>query len=301
MYNLIMTASPGYWNQSPKSFIAGRIFEHTPKFLIERFESLEGEALKELLSLPALFSYEHTNDEDAHIGKVTEFRRKGKEVRIGFEIDNALPAISASQLKQLEWELDIGEWEFNRTHWAVKDADLIYELSKAGFVTATQEANSVFNRTVISRAKQDYAINPSVFRIPESSVEPDLVSVMRPFDPKFDGVQEALRNSCRLLNLRCLDVNEIWNESEIIQNVFSLIYKSKVVICDFSDRNPNVFYEAGIAHTLGRTVVPIVQNPEHIPFDLRHHRYIRYLPNEQGLSELETEVAKRLRSLFGSK
>lgn len=52
---------------------------------------------------------------------------------------------------------------------------------------------------------------------------------------------------------------------------------------------------AGIAHTLGKHVIPITQNAEDIPFDLRHHRYIRYLNNDEGRGVSKREVASRLR------
>lgn len=61
--------------------------------------------------------------------------------------------------------------------------------------------------------------------------------------------------------------------------------------------NPNVFYEAGIAHTLGKHVIPITQVADHIPFDLRHHRYIHYLNNKEGLAKLGAEVASRVGTL----
>jgi hypothetical protein len=65
-------------------------------------------------------------------------------------------------------------------------------------------------------------------------------------------------------------------------------------------RNPNVFYEIGIAHTLGREVILITQNAEDIPFDLRHLRYVRYLNNAEGRQALFDALEKRLTSLIGS-
>ena len=70
-----------------------------------------------------------------------------------------------------------------------------------------------------------------------------------------------------------------------------------VVIADLSDQNPNVFYEAGIAHTLGKTVIPITQSDQDIPFDLRHHRYLTYLCNIEGLSDLSRSLGGRLQNL----
>jgi len=75
---------------------------------------------------------------------------------------------------------------------------------------------------------------------------------------------------------------------------------SRAVVCDCTDRNPNVFYEIGIAHTLGREVVLLSQNGADIPFDLRHLRYIPYLNNVEGRPALSDALADRLSALVGS-
>ena len=84
-----------------------------------------------------------------------------------------------------------------------------------------------------------------------------------------------------------------------MQDVVSLIDRSRVVICDCTGRNPNVFYEIGIAHTLGREVILITQSQEDIPFDLRHLRYVPYLNNREGRKELQRRVEARLANLVG--
>ena len=70
-----------------------------------------------------------------------------------------------------------------------------------------------------------------------------------------------------------------------------------MVICDCTGRNPNVFYEIGIAHTLGREVILITQVDADIPFDLRHLRYVRYLNNGEGLQTLRERLQPRLAEL----
>ena len=65
-------------------------------------------------------------------------------------------------------------------------------------------------------------------------------------------------------------------------DVFTLLYQADIVIDDFSGSNPNVMYETGIAHTLGKIVIPIVQNiGADVPFDMRHHRVLEYLSNQE--------------------
>lgn len=143
-------------------------------------------------------------------------------------------------------------------------------------------------------------ITPQVFDVPDEPVDRSLVSVMMPFDPGFSGVHSAIKQACSDAGLRCKRVDDIWEKSAVIQDVFALICRSHIVVCDLTDRNPNVFYEAGIAHTLGKHVVPIAQHKRDVPFDLQHHRYLPYLNNDEGLQRLRIDLASRLRTLSGN-
>ncbi len=138
---------------------------------------------------------------------------------------------------------------------------------------------------------------PYVFDIPESPIETDLVALMMPFAAEFDGVVEAIKKAAKDCDLRCLRADDIWEASTIVQDIFSLIYRAQVVIVDFTARNSNVMYETGIAHTLGKHVVPISQDLEDVPFDMRHHRVLKYLANTEGLAKLSTGLTKKLRQV----
>jgi hypothetical protein len=120
---------------------------------------------------------------------------------------------------------------------------------------------------------------------------------MMPFGPAFNNVYAAIEYAARQAGMRCQRADNIWEADEVIQDIFSLIYRSNIVICDFTGKNPNVFYETGIAHTLGRSVVPIAQSEQDVPFDLKHHRYLHYLNNNEGLQNLVTRLIPRLQTL----
>ena len=141
--------------------------------------------------------------------------------------------------------------------------------------------------------------SPNIFSIPEDTVDPQLISVMMPFNPAYSGVYHAISEAANNAGFTCKRVDDIWNHSTVIQDVFSLIFHSFIVVCDFSGKNPNVFYEAGIAHTLGKHVVPITQSEQDIPFDLQHHRYAKYLNNGEGLKTLTQELYSRFVTLDG--
>lgn len=138
---------------------------------------------------------------------------------------------------------------------------------------------------------------PSVFEVPDDGLDPDLIAVMTPFAPGFEPVFDAIRSAATAAGYKVLRAKDIWEHSAVIQDVFSLIYRAHIVVCDFSGKNPNVFYEAGIAHTLGKYVVPITQSPSDIPFDLQHHRYFSYLNNNEGRGDLAQALISRFNSL----
>ncbi|WP_130645811.1 hypothetical protein [Methanofollis fontis] len=159
-----------------------------------------------------------------------------------------------------------------------------------------QKVCDSFISTSVSPLKTQKTITfcPEVFKIPDRPVEPNLVSVMMPFETSFDNVYKTIQSACKQANLNCARADNIWRHSTVIQDIFELIYCSSIIVADFSGKNPNVFYEAGIAHTLGKHVVPITQNKEDIPFDIKHHRYLQYLNDGDGLVELECKLTERL-------
>jgi hypothetical protein len=56
-------------------------------------------------------------------------------------------------------------------------------------------------------------------------------------------------------------------------------------------KNPNVFYEVGYAHALGKNVILLTKNSEDIPFDLKHYPHIVY---NGKIVLLKDELKKRL-------
>lgn len=151
--------------------------------------------------------------------------------------------------------------------------------------------------TFISASKniqKKIVFTPSVFEIPKKSNVSNCVSVMIPFSTEFDDVYGCINDACYEIGMACHKADDFWHHSAIIQDIFELIFRSSIVVVDFTNKNPNVFYEAGIAHALGKTVIPITQNSEDIPFDLRHHRYLLYRNDKEGLKKLKRELVSKL-------
>jgi nucleoside 2-deoxyribosyltransferase len=63
----------------------------------------------------------------------------------------------------------------------------------------------------------------------------------------------------------------------ILEKIRQQIAEARVLIADVTGRNPNVFYELGLAHALEKPVILITQDKaEDVPTDIRHLEFIRY-------------------------
>lgn len=278
MYCLLVHAVG--WNGRRGSLQSSRAFEYTEERILELLRTDDGLNYQLAATYPALFMSEDRWDEPdpiAHVGEILSIRNNDGDLSISYRFDPAIPPIRNSQLHELSAELEIADFEFSRTHWAMKDVDLFRVLLE------NQPA----------RRQQ-----PRVFQLNDpEEIQQDLVSVMMPFDRSFDGVFEAISRAAAEYDLQCTRADNIWQNPAIIDDVVELIDRSRVVICDCSGRNPNVFYEMGIAHTLGREVVLITQSDHDIPFDVRHLRYVRYLDNNEGRENLVERLSQRFEAL----
>jgi hypothetical protein len=277
MFNILVKY--GEWGQGHDTISAGRIFEGTNEALVNRFQPRQQLDLEALRALPTLFVQETSGlgNQAARVGTIARARKNGQMVSLDYTFDPTIPPIPNALLSDAAVELDIENWQFTRTHWSVKDGDLYRVLIR-----------------ILPRRRQQ----PTVFSLSEyDNIEPSLVSAMMPFHPSFDAVYTTLQQAAQAGGLRCRRADDIWENPAIIQDVVSLIDRSRVVICDCTGRNPNVFYEIGIAHTLGRETILITQNEADIPFDLRHLRFVRYLNNGEGLQQLSAKLQARLSSV----
>jgi hypothetical protein len=278
MFNLIMRWFD--WADGVGSMPVGRMFEYTEDHVAEQFRQERLPLVDRLSRLPCLFMGEGTGEEVCHVGTITRARVANGEVHFDFVLDREVPPLTNAAIFAGRRQLDMPhDFEFSRNHWAVKDVDLY--------------------RFLMRNARPGRQ-RPSVFQLPDhENIEPLLASAMMPFDAAFTPVYESIRQATEGAGLRCRRADDIWENPAIIQDVVSLIDRSKVVICDCTGRNPNVFYEAGIAHTLGREVILITQNGQDIPFDLRHLRYIPYLNNGEGRASLATAIQARVLTVIG--
>lgn len=116
--------------------------------------------------------------------------------------------------------------------------------------------------------------------------------VLMPFTDDFDDVYIlGIKQSCKDAGAYCERVDEqIFTES-ILERVYNQISKADFIIADMTNRNPNVFYEVGYAHAIGKSTILLTQNVDDIPFDLQHYPHIIY---NNKITKLKEDLLPRI-------
>jgi len=127
-------------------------------------------------------------------------------------------------------------------------------------------------------------------------VEKDLVFFLTPFHNDFQKEYSYVSSVCNDMGLKCTRGDEVFVEGNILKYVLQKIMSSTIVVANLNGRNPNVYYELGIAHALGKPVILISNEKsfKEIPFDLQSNRLIIYSNQIELKKHLTTALARTL-------
>jgi hypothetical protein len=100
-----------------------------------------------------------------------------------------------------------------------------------------------------------------------------LLPLKEPFKTVYSEVVEPVAAE---LGISCGHAEGIFGPGRIMRDVVSSITFADVIVAELTGRNPNVFYELGIAHQQGKQVVLLSQTMDDVPFDVRDLRVVVY-------------------------
>lgn len=104
--------------------------------------------------------------------------------------------------------------------------------------------------------------------------------VIMPFGPGFDDrFKTVYAPAINDAGLQPLRADSLSKPSSIIEDIWRSIKQSVLLLADLTGQNPNVFYELGLAHAIGKPAVLITDRVQAVPFDLRS---LRLLVHKRG-------------------
>ena len=152
-----------------------------------------------------------------------------------------------------------------------------------------------FQKELDKKIKEEY----DLFRKRNFDENQKLCFVLMPFNTNFNqvyskGIKPAIKKS-KLISKRA---DEIFDVQPVVQDIWEYINKASLIVADLTDRNPNVFYEVGLAHALPKRLIILTQRKEDVPFDLQYIRWIKYDNTEKGRKILSTKLFQTIKKVM---
>lgn len=149
---------------------------------------------------------------------------------------------------------------------------------------------------MLSRHSKGMAVEP-VFGRPRQLEEKINVFVLMPFNAKMEKVYtNHIKKLGEELGLAVRRADDIFSPGPFMEKVWDGICAAQLILADCTQENPNVFYEIGLAHTVGKKVVLITRSEKDIPSDLKHFEYISYTYDPEGTEQLIEKLKSVIKS-----
>ena len=143
--------------------------------------------------------------------------------------------------------------------------------------------------------RPDFVFGYPLSQPPRRSGEPRPAFVAMPYGPSwFRQVSELVVATAGGCGFHAEVSIDLATPGHIIDQIWQGIRRADVVVADITGSNPNVFYELGLAHALGKEVIMLAQGTEAPPFDVSTARLLRY--DLSALPAFEAQLARA----FGS-
>lgn len=114
-----------------------------------------------------------------------------------------------------------------------------------------------------------------------------------PQNPELDDVLDAIKEAAKRCGVEASRIDDENSNERITDRIVQSIREAEFVIVDLTNERPNVFWEAGYAHGLGKTPIYLAKQGTKIHFDVHDYPIILF----RGLRDLKEALEKRLRAL----
>ena len=130
------------------------------------------------------------------------------------------------------------------------------------------------------------------------NVEDGFVTCLMPFNRQYNRIHECIKEVCRANDCQCHRSDDKYTPNSILKYTMELILKSQVIIAVLDGRNANVYYEVGIAHSIGKTVILVnnVSRFKDTPFDIKGNRIVLY----KDIPNLHLQLDRILKNIYNA-
>ena len=124
--------------------------------------------------------------------------------------------------------------------------------------------------------------------------------IAMPFSSLFQiEYEKIIQPALTELNIPCVRGDEIYTKQRIVDDIWNSLKRCRFVLAELTGKNPNVLYEIGLAHAIGKPVIIITRNGDDVPFDLKALRYLFYDVNDPFWGEnLKTGIQNLVKKVI---
>jgi Restriction endonuclease len=185
---------------------------------------------------------------------------------VGVDVVNAFSAV-ALLLKQrglIERAILVAKAGFTQ---AARSAAESHGLELLEFADLRQRASA--QQSAVETARRSLELEEKAASR-EKMNRPPRIFVLMPFAEAFVDVYVlGIRESAEKLGYIVERADDIEHNGDILEVIYDRIRSADAVVADTTHCDPNVFYEIGYAHALGRPTILITRAGEILPFDLQ--------------------------------
>lgn len=130
---------------------------------------------------------------------------------------------------------------------------------------------------LVAATPADKVPSPTIAAEPRIREHLDTCFVIMPFGSWFDRYyQEIYAPAIRDAGYEPVRADELFTTGSVVEQIWDQIERARLLLADLTGKNPNVFYELGLAHAARKPAVFTAAQVDDVPFDLRHLRVIIY-------------------------
>lgn len=223
----------------------------------------------------------------------------GRELRCGY---------SRTWKTFLIAEQDGQNWKALSTAGKIEDFDLNTEIKFQVNISGSQ-INLLINNIIFCSANIPIKSKPiefeiwstgefEVYDIIKHSSKPKAFVVMQ-FSKEYNELyEEVIRPVTEKFGYECIRADEYYTGTPILNDIIKSIKNSSVVIAEITPDNPNVFYEIGYSHAIGKPTILLCDKiRDKLPFDISGFRTLFYENTIAGKKKVENNLMKYLENI----
>jgi hypothetical protein len=147
-----------------------------------------------------------------------------------------------------------------------------------------------------------FCIGTHDIHISEFCVEPQQRSVfvvMQFSQPYNELYADVIAPICHEAGLRPERADENYSTGIVVSEIARQLSEAKIVIAEITPSNPNVYYEVGYAHAMGKPCILIADKESKPPFDVAPFRILFYENSIAGKKKIESGLRNYIKEILG--